>query len=97
MKKWCAANGDVEYNDALLSNPELKQAVYDSLIALANSNKLNSLEKPKQIQLIKDPFTTENGYLTPTMKLKRNIAKERHAKDIDTMYNTTPVMAPTKK
>jgi long-chain acyl-CoA synthetase len=24
MKKWCAANGDVEYNDALLSNPELK-------------------------------------------------------------------------
>ena len=43
---------------------------------LANENKLNGLEKPKQITLLEEPFSAENGLFTPTMKLKRNIAKD---------------------
>lgn len=33
-----------------------------------------------------DPFTVESGILTPTMKLKRNIAREMYAQEIETMY-----------
>jgi len=43
---------------------------------LAASNKFNSLEKPKAIKLILDPWTQENDMLTPTFKLKRNVAKK---------------------
>lgn len=46
--------------------------------------------------LILDPWTTENDYLTPTMKMKRNVAKEKLAKDIDRMYKS-PLMAESKK
>lgn len=53
--------------------------VYDDLISLATENKFNSLEKPKQITLMKDPFTIESDILTPTMKLKRNVAKKMFA------------------
>jgi long-chain acyl-CoA synthetase len=66
------------------------------MIALANSQKLNSLEKPKQLTLLKEPFTDQNGYLTPTMKLKRNVAKEMLKDKIAEMYAKTP-MAPSKK
>ena len=66
------------------------------MIALANSQKLNSLEKPKQLTLLKEPFTDQNGFLTPTMKLKRNVAKEMLKDKITEMYAKTP-MAPSKK
>ena len=70
------------------------QVVYDDLMDLAVQNKFNSLEKPKNITLISEPWTVEDGMLTPTQKLKRNIAKERLAADIKRMYSA-PIMKPT--
>ena len=79
-----------------MDDDDFKQLVYDDLIVLANANKFNSLEKPKQITLLFDPFTIESDVLTPTMKLKRNIAKKMLQEDIDKMYSSK-VMAPSKK
>ena len=41
-----------------------------------------------------DPFTIESDILTPTMKLKRNIAKDRFKDQITKMYEAK-AMAPT--
>lgn len=65
-------------------------------MTIANHNKLNSLEKPKQMTLIAEPWTPESGMLTPTMKMKRNIAKTRLAAEIAQLYEM-PIMKPTKK
>lgn len=74
-KKYAEDNNKT--NDAtLMDDADFKQFVYNDLCALANANKFNSLEKPKQITLLFDPFTTESDILTPTMKLKRNVAKK---------------------
>ena len=43
-----------------------------------------------------DPFTVESDILTPTMKLKRNIAKDKFKEQIYKMYDQ-PIMAPLKK
>lgn len=43
---------------------------------LAKANNFSGLEKIKKVHLTLDPFTIENDLLTPTMKLKRNIAKK---------------------
>lgn len=83
-------------DDQLMENEELKQIVFDSLIDLANANKFNGLERPKQIKLLKDPFTVESDILTPTMKLKRNVATKVYQADIDRLYNLQ-VMSQTKK
>ena len=74
--KQFAQTRNLEWNDALMDNEELKKEIYADILSFVASNKLNSLEKPKQLFLIKDPFTIENDLLTPTMKLKRNIAKK---------------------
>lgn len=64
------------------------------ILRLAGENKFNSLEKPKNFTLLVDPFTIENDLLTPTMKLKRNIAVQMFKTDIDRMYAAGPWKAP---
>jgi long-chain acyl-CoA synthetase len=53
---------------------------------LGRERKLNSLEKPKKIYMSSDPFSVENDILTPTFKLKRNVAKKVYQSQIDEMY-----------
>ena len=65
-------------------------------MVLANGAKFNSLEKPKQLRLIIDPWTIENEYLTPTMKMKRNVAKAKLADDIAELYGM-PALKEVKK
>ena len=55
VKKYAKENGK-EFDNALMGDQTLRQTVYDDLMKLADANKFNSLEKPKQITLLKDPF-----------------------------------------
>jgi len=53
-----------------------KKEVMEDMERLAKENKLSGLEKPKDIFITGDAFSIENDMLTPTFKLKRNIAKK---------------------
>jgi len=83
--KWAAANGKGHIEDfkTLCQDPELNKAVSDSIMQLAVAAKFTSLEKPYEIILVPDQFTVENNLITPTFKLKRNIAKQVFQKEID--------------
>jgi long-chain acyl-CoA synthetase len=74
-----------------LSSDDLKKTIVQDLNKLAGENKFNSLEKIKQLHLVIDPFTIENDLLTPTMKVKRNVAKKVFDKEINDLY-TKPVI-----
>ena len=43
-----------------------------------------------------DPFTIENEFLTPTMKMKRNVAKKMLEKEINELYAIPTQMKPAK-
>jgi len=74
MKKHATETGKA-FDDALMADNDFKQLIYDDLMKHATTNKFNSLEKPKQLTLLKDAFSQEDDLLTPTMKLKRNVAQ----------------------
>ena len=61
---------------------------------LADEAKLNSLMRPKQIMLMSTPFTADNGFLTPTFKMKRNVAKDLLKNEIKALYEL-PLLKPT--
>lgn len=42
--------------------------------------------KIRRVAVIDEPWTVENGLLTPTLKLKRNKVFEKHQADIDRLY-----------
>ena len=73
VKEWSETKKVEE--SSVPNNATFRQEVYDDILNLAAANKFNSLEKPKQMRLLIDQFTVESDLLTPTMKLKRNIAK----------------------
>jgi long-chain acyl-CoA synthetase len=43
--------------------------------------------KVRHVQLMREPWTMENGLMTPTLKLKRNVILERYARELGTMWN----------
>ena len=65
---------------------KMKETVFDDILAQVKKYSLNSLETPKQLMLLDEPFTIDNNILTPTMKLKRNVAKEVFKKEIEELY-----------
>lgn len=90
MKMWAKQNG-VDCNATLCNSDALRKLIWNDVMKIAKENKFNSLEKPKQMMLLFDPWTTESDILTPTMKLKRNVAKTRYADDVTRMYEEGPL------
>lgn len=74
-----AKDNKKENNEALLNDQQLKETVFADLKKLADENKFNALERPYNMFLTTEPFTMENNLLTPTFKMKRNIAREQFA------------------
>ena len=46
--------------------------------------------KIRRVTLLLEPWTVDNGLLTPTMKIKRAQVLERHAREVDAMYQGGP-------
>ncbi len=67
----------------LLKNPQIVDLI-QSVIDEKNEE-LASFESIKAFRLL-DEFTIENDLLTPTMKVKRNVALERFADQVEEMY-----------
>lgn len=55
---------------------EVEQSLHKTLLEINTS--LATFEKLAGIVVVKDSWTVENGILTPTMKIKRNILNERY-------------------
>jgi long-chain acyl-CoA synthetase len=50
------------------------------------NKRLSNPEKVKRWALLLNNLSIENGDLTPNLKLKRNVAAQRHAKIVDALY-----------
>ena len=50
------------------------------------NQKLTSVEKIKKFIIVKDPFTIDNGFMTPSMKLKRNQIIKKYETELEALY-----------
>ena len=62
----------------------LKAAVQNA-VDKANS-RLSQIEKVRRFVLADEPFSTENGQMTPTMKARRHVVKDVYGDKIDALY-----------
>lgn len=86
LREWTEKQGIVtESNKDLVKNPQVKQ-LYKDIITNFNVN-FGKVEQIKQFELLTDEWTTENGLLTATMKLKRKLLKEKYKTIIEGFYN----------
>ena len=90
LGSWAEGAGvDATVAQALLADPRcqalLEEEIFSELRDLAR------FEKPKKVGLVAEPFTVENGALTPTQKVKRTVVTERYGELIDAFYSPDSV------
>ncbi|KAK6143915.1 hypothetical protein DH2020_024263 [Rehmannia glutinosa] len=96
LKDWAASEG-IKYDDLgqLCADPRAKAAVLAEMDAVGKQAQLRGFEFAKAVTLVHEPFTLENGLLTPTFKVKRPQAKAYFAQAISRMYAELSTSDPT--
>lgn len=84
LKKWAGEQGIAGDVPALLGDPKVVAALETELFAMLSD--FASFERPKKLALLAEEFTVENGLMTPTLKVKRNVLRERFEQVIDELY-----------
>jgi len=83
LEKWATESGkslgDVEKSD------DVKKLIEDELKKYSKSFK--GFERPEKFVLTSEDFTTDNGMLTPTLKLKRRSVLQKYESALDALYN----------
>ena len=69
-------------------NKDLKAEIIKELDKFGRSNGLKGFELPKKIHLTQERFSVENQIITPTMKIRRHIAKKTFEKEIKQLYES---------
>jgi long-chain acyl-CoA synthetase len=89
LKKWAAEEG-IEWSSTseLVNEPRVVAYVERELFAMLGD--FASFERPKKVALLEEEFTVENGLLTPTLKVKRNVVREKLGGVIDGLYADEP-------
>jgi len=65
---------------------KVKELIMKQFDIEAKQNGLKSFETIKRIHVSLDPFTVENGCMTPTLKLKRKDAYNKFKAELDALY-----------
>jgi long-chain acyl-CoA synthetase len=85
LESWAKANNIAFSSREELVANEKVQSLYEGIVEGVNQN-MARFEKLKRVMLVPDEFTTDNGALTPTLKLRRRVIEDRYRKQVDELY-----------
>ncbi len=80
-----ARDRGVEADLASLADDDALAAAIKAAVDRANAN-LSLIEKVKRIMVASEPFTVENRLMTPTLKIRRHVVRERFGDRLDALY-----------
>ena len=83
LAKWAREKG-LEIKD-YTNDQAIKELIGKELEARAHN--FRGYEKPKAFQLIREDFTVENGLLTPSLKVRRNLVLNRYLPSLEALYS----------
>ncbi|XP_043281122.1 long-chain-fatty-acid--CoA ligase 1 isoform X2 [Venturia canescens] len=86
VKCWALENKIPGTLSVLCANPEVKRLIHDDMLSWGKEAGLKSFEQVKDIYLHPDPFSVQNGLLTPTLKTKRPQLKAYFKPQIEDLY-----------
>ena len=84
LKGWAATQNKPADFAQLASDPAL-HAVLSDVMKKVNAG-LSQLEKVRYFMIASEPFTTDNGMMTPTMKIRRHKIKATYGQRLEALY-----------
>lgn len=82
-KKWLKEHGK-SGSDPINEDPEVRRLIQREVDKV--NSQLSPWETVKKFVLLDTPFSIESGELTPTLKVKRPVVKERYRDEIESIY-----------
>jgi long-chain acyl-CoA synthetase len=88
IAEWGASKGGEASSDpeTVCKLPGLKEFLLEQLLKTGKEYKLQGFEMIKNLRVTHEVFSIENDLLTPTFKLKRNIAKKKYDSQLKELY-----------
>jgi len=94
LKQWASDSGNESLANAdtatICRSDQLKADIMADIKKLSKDHGLHGFETVKAIHLEAEPFSAENGLVTPTFKLKRQQLRDRYKKEISDLYASLP-------
>ena len=72
------------------SKKDLKRSLVKTLDIV--NHKLDTHQRLHNLIIVNDDWTVENRFLTPTMKIKRNLIEKSYNKNYEDWYNAEQVL-----
>jgi long-chain acyl-CoA synthetase len=82
LEQWRKKTGTSDPD--VTNNAELRRVVMEEIDKC--SGEFKSYEKPRKVLLTTDDFTTDNGMLTPSLKVKRAAVVKRYGQALEGLY-----------
>jgi long-chain acyl-CoA synthetase len=93
LEDWARQNQIVFASRNELVENDRVRALYDGVVNDVNQN-LARFEKLKRVLLVAEEFSSENGTLTASMKMRRRAVEERFREQIDALYTEAELATP---
>jgi len=86
LENWCKEN-KVHWTSPqfMILNPKVEKLLRGEIESI-NETRLGPVEKIRKFQLLFEPWTPENGLLTPTMKMRREVIAQQFGAEIEKMF-----------
>ncbi len=84
VKVWARKHERDPADPAIHAEPEFLAAM-DAAVGRVNRN-LSNIEKIRRFCVAPEPFTVENGMLTPTLKIRRHVIRAAYGEMLDGLY-----------
>lgn len=86
LEAWCRDN-NVHWTSPqfMILNPKVEK-LFRQEIDHINQERLGTIEKVRAFQLLYEPWTAENGLLTPTLKLRREVLSKQFEEEIGKIF-----------
>ncbi len=85
LEKYARENNLPDDPEALAGNPDVQEMISNA-VSDGLKGKFGGYEIPRKFLFMSETFSSENGMLTQTMKLKRRNVLERYMPEIESLY-----------
>lgn len=68
----------------------VREIIQDEISTQNKTSDVKHYEQVKNFLIVTDPFTLDNGMLTPKLSMKRPVIQERYASELDKLYDAGP-------
>ena len=83
-RTWASAQGQEADLVALVADEAYRDAIGEAIERVGKS--LSPLERVRRFLLTAEPFTVENGMMTPTLKIRRHVIAQRYGEALEALY-----------